>query len=173
MVTHDLDSLYSICDRIAALADGKVVPRAHFDVLASSHPWVCAYFHGKRRVLRVHLWPGAPGRMVRRRRIGRGMRETAWPAKGERARGLERQARSDGNPCELRLIGIYPVVAVALVLSIGFGAEKPGGRKTYKIIFTGSISGSQITASFSLMGSGWARSARSLCCYKIPPKSTR
>jgi phospholipid/cholesterol/gamma-HCH transport system ATP-binding protein len=49
MVTHDLDSLYSICDRIAALADGKVVAEGPVStMLASRHPWVHAYFHGKR-----------------------------------------------------------------------------------------------------------------------------
>ncbi|MBX9757964.1 MAG: ABC transporter ATP-binding protein [Beijerinckiaceae bacterium] len=49
MVTHDLDSLYSICDRIAALADGKVVAAGTVqDLLASQHPWVRSYFHGKR-----------------------------------------------------------------------------------------------------------------------------
>jgi len=49
MVTHDLDSLYSICDRIAALADGKVIAAGPLPVmLASDHPWLRAYFHGKR-----------------------------------------------------------------------------------------------------------------------------
>lgn len=49
MVTHDLDSLYSICDRIAALAQGKVVAAGDIhDMLASDHPWVRSYFHGKR-----------------------------------------------------------------------------------------------------------------------------
>jgi phospholipid/cholesterol/gamma-HCH transport system ATP-binding protein len=49
MVTHDLDSLYAICDRIAALADGKVVAEGPVStMLASGHPWVHAYFHGKR-----------------------------------------------------------------------------------------------------------------------------
>jgi phospholipid/cholesterol/gamma-HCH transport system ATP-binding protein len=49
MVTHDLDSLYSICDRIAALADGKVIAAGTLPVmLASDHPWLRAYFHGKR-----------------------------------------------------------------------------------------------------------------------------
>ncbi|MFN3892429.1 MAG: ABC transporter ATP-binding protein [Beijerinckiaceae bacterium] len=49
MVTHDLDSLYSICDRIAALADKKVVVTGAIeDMLACEHPWVRAYFHGKR-----------------------------------------------------------------------------------------------------------------------------
>ncbi|HEY8579458.1 MAG TPA: ATP-binding cassette domain-containing protein, partial [Beijerinckiaceae bacterium] len=49
MVTHDLDSLYSICDRIAALADGKVIATGSVaDLLASDHPWLRAYFHGER-----------------------------------------------------------------------------------------------------------------------------
>ncbi len=49
MVTHDLGSLYSICDRIAALADGKVIAvGAVAQMLASDHPWLRAYFHGKR-----------------------------------------------------------------------------------------------------------------------------
>lgn len=49
MVTHDLDSLYSICDRIAALADGKVIAVGSInEMLASDHPWLRSYFHGKR-----------------------------------------------------------------------------------------------------------------------------
>lgn len=49
MVTHDLDSLHTVCDRIAALADGKIVAIGPIqDVLASTHPWVKAYFRGKR-----------------------------------------------------------------------------------------------------------------------------
>lgn len=49
MVTHDLDSLYSICDRIAALAEGKVIAEGPIEtMLASQHPWLRAYFHGKR-----------------------------------------------------------------------------------------------------------------------------
>ena len=49
MVTHDLDSLYAICDRIAALADGKVIAAGPMaTMLASDHPWLRSYFHGKR-----------------------------------------------------------------------------------------------------------------------------
>jgi phospholipid/cholesterol/gamma-HCH transport system ATP-binding protein len=49
MVTHDLDSLYSICDTIAALADGKVIAEGPLStMLASDHPWLRAYFHGRR-----------------------------------------------------------------------------------------------------------------------------
>jgi phospholipid/cholesterol/gamma-HCH transport system ATP-binding protein len=49
MVTHDLNSLQAVCNRVAALADGKIAavgPLA--SVVASDHPWVRAYFHGAR-----------------------------------------------------------------------------------------------------------------------------
>jgi phospholipid/cholesterol/gamma-HCH transport system ATP-binding protein len=49
MVTHDLDSLYSICDRVAALGEGRVIAEGTLDaLLASDHPWLRAYFHGVR-----------------------------------------------------------------------------------------------------------------------------
>jgi phospholipid/cholesterol/gamma-HCH transport system ATP-binding protein len=49
MVTHDLASLNTVCDRVAALADGKIVAIGPMrDLLQSGHPWVRAYFHGKR-----------------------------------------------------------------------------------------------------------------------------
>ena len=49
MVTHDLESLYTACDRIAVLADGKVVADGSIPVmLESEHPWVRTYFQGKR-----------------------------------------------------------------------------------------------------------------------------
>ena len=49
MVTHDLDSLYSICDRVAALARGKVIAIGPIsELLKSDDPWLKAYFHGKR-----------------------------------------------------------------------------------------------------------------------------
>jgi phospholipid/cholesterol/gamma-HCH transport system ATP-binding protein len=49
MVTHDLESLYTACDRIAALADGKVVAEGPMQVmLECDHPWVRTYFQGKR-----------------------------------------------------------------------------------------------------------------------------
>ena len=49
MVTHDLASLNTVCDRVAALAEGKVVAIGSMSsLLQSDHPWVQAYFHGKR-----------------------------------------------------------------------------------------------------------------------------
>jgi phospholipid/cholesterol/gamma-HCH transport system ATP-binding protein len=49
MVTHDLDSLNEVCDRIAVLADGKVVVDGPMPaMLACEHPWVKSYFRGRR-----------------------------------------------------------------------------------------------------------------------------
>jgi phospholipid/cholesterol/gamma-HCH transport system ATP-binding protein len=49
MVTHDLDSLHTACDRIAVLGNGKIIAEGTMaDMLASQHPWLREYFHGKR-----------------------------------------------------------------------------------------------------------------------------
>ena len=49
MVTHDLDSLHTICDRIAVLSEGKIGEAGTMaTMLASQHPWLRAYFHGAR-----------------------------------------------------------------------------------------------------------------------------
>jgi len=61
MITHDLDSLYTICDRVAVLADKKVVATAPVTELEhSDHPWVQEYFLGPR------------GRAAARAQTGRG-----------------------------------------------------------------------------------------------------
>ncbi|HVZ30450.1 MAG TPA: ATP-binding cassette domain-containing protein, partial [Asticcacaulis sp.] len=53
MITHDLDSLYAICDEIAVLADRQVVAKDRVEVLEKSeHPWIHDYFHGPRSRLR-------------------------------------------------------------------------------------------------------------------------
>jgi len=49
MVTHDLDSLHAVCDRIAVLGEGRVITEGSIEtMLASEHPWVKSYFRGKR-----------------------------------------------------------------------------------------------------------------------------
>jgi phospholipid/cholesterol/gamma-HCH transport system ATP-binding protein len=49
MVTHDLDSLHRVCDRIAVLGDGKIIEAGTMDkMLESKHPWLMSYFHGDR-----------------------------------------------------------------------------------------------------------------------------
>jgi len=55
MITHDLNTLAAVCDRVAALADGKIVALGPLSsVLASYHPWVRTYFHGARAQM-LHL----------------------------------------------------------------------------------------------------------------------
>ncbi|WP_411290220.1 ABC transporter ATP-binding protein [Sphingorhabdus sp.] len=49
LITHDLDTLYAICDRVAVLADQKVVAvGAIEELLAIKHPWINEYFSGPR-----------------------------------------------------------------------------------------------------------------------------
>jgi phospholipid/cholesterol/gamma-HCH transport system ATP-binding protein len=49
MVTHDLDSLYTACDRIAVLGNGKIIAAGSIaEMKASRHPWLNQYFNGKR-----------------------------------------------------------------------------------------------------------------------------
>lgn len=49
MVTHDLDSLYAICDRIAVLAEKKVLVTGTIaEMMTQEHPWIKEYFHGPR-----------------------------------------------------------------------------------------------------------------------------
>ncbi len=63
MITHDLDSLYTITDQVAVLADKKVVAMAPVRELEKSdHPWIQEYFGGPR------------GRMASGLRAARGAR---------------------------------------------------------------------------------------------------
>jgi phospholipid/cholesterol/gamma-HCH transport system ATP-binding protein len=48
MVTHDLDSLIAICDRIAVLVDKKVRVGTMAELMQDPHPWIQEYFHGPR-----------------------------------------------------------------------------------------------------------------------------
>lgn len=49
LITHDLDTLYAICDRVAVLADHKVIGIGTIEeLLATDHPWIKEYFGGPR-----------------------------------------------------------------------------------------------------------------------------
>lgn len=49
LITHDLDTLHAICDRVAVLADGKVIAVGTIpELLESRHPWIQEYFNGPR-----------------------------------------------------------------------------------------------------------------------------
>ncbi|MGN6112048.1 MAG: ABC transporter ATP-binding protein [Luteimonas sp.] len=49
LITHDLDTLYAICDRVAVLADRRILAVAPVEELERlEHPWVQEYFNGPR-----------------------------------------------------------------------------------------------------------------------------
>lgn len=48
MITHDMDSLLNICDRIAVLVDKKIIVDKTENILKNPHPWIQEYFHGTR-----------------------------------------------------------------------------------------------------------------------------
>ena len=48
LVTHDLDTLFAICDRVAVLVDNKIRVGTLAQHLKDDHPWIHSYFHGPR-----------------------------------------------------------------------------------------------------------------------------
>ncbi len=49
LITHDLDTLYEICDRVAVLAEKQVIAVGTIpELLALDHPWIQEYFNGPR-----------------------------------------------------------------------------------------------------------------------------
>ena len=49
LITHDLDTLYEICDRVAVLADKKVIAVGTIpELIETGHPWITEYFTGPR-----------------------------------------------------------------------------------------------------------------------------
>lgn len=49
LITHDLDTLYAICDRVAVIADKKVIAVGTIpELLALDHEWIQEYFRGPR-----------------------------------------------------------------------------------------------------------------------------
>ncbi len=115
MVTHDLDSLHTVCDRIAVLADGKIIAAGNMDaMLASEHPWLKAYFRGKRSRA------GACGRTRR------------WPRRNcKRRRSMETRAN-------YTLIGLFTLVVIAGVFGFVFWFQ--GGGAAAIAAITGSPS---------------------------------
>lgn len=64
LITHDLDTLYAICDRVAVIADRRVIAVGRIDdLLATDHPWIHEYFSGPRgRAARLGHQPEQQGK---------------------------------------------------------------------------------------------------------------
>jgi phospholipid/cholesterol/gamma-HCH transport system ATP-binding protein len=53
MVTHDLDTIYRICNRVGVIVDGRMIAGTLEEIEHHEHPWIREYFHGARgRVVR-------------------------------------------------------------------------------------------------------------------------
>lgn len=48
IITHDLDTLFTVCDKVAVLVDKKIRIDTIENLLQSDHPWIREYFHGPR-----------------------------------------------------------------------------------------------------------------------------
>lgn len=48
IITHDPDTIVTVCDRIAVIVDKKVVADTLDGIMKNEHPWIRAYFHGPR-----------------------------------------------------------------------------------------------------------------------------
>jgi phospholipid/cholesterol/gamma-HCH transport system ATP-binding protein len=61
LITHDLDTLYAICDRVAVLADRKVIAVGTIpELLALDHEWIQEYFRGPRGRAAIDAGAGGP-----------------------------------------------------------------------------------------------------------------
>jgi phospholipid/cholesterol/gamma-HCH transport system ATP-binding protein len=48
MITHDLDTIMTTCDRVAVLVDKKMIVDTLKGIVQNPHPWIHDYFHGAR-----------------------------------------------------------------------------------------------------------------------------
>jgi phospholipid/cholesterol/gamma-HCH transport system ATP-binding protein len=55
IITHDVDTLVTICDRVAMLVDRKVTVGTIDDMMQSDHPWIRDYFNGPRMRAAMHI----------------------------------------------------------------------------------------------------------------------
>jgi phospholipid/cholesterol/gamma-HCH transport system ATP-binding protein len=56
MITHDLDTIMTTCDRVAVLVDKKIIVDTLDGIVQNPHPWIHEYFHGPRaRAARASL----------------------------------------------------------------------------------------------------------------------
>ena len=48
MITHDLDSIFRICNRVGVIVDRRMVVDDLEHIVDHPHPWIRSYFHGER-----------------------------------------------------------------------------------------------------------------------------
>ncbi len=50
MITHDLDTIFRVCNRVGVIVDGRMISGTLEEILRHDHPWIREYFHGERGV---------------------------------------------------------------------------------------------------------------------------
>jgi phospholipid/cholesterol/gamma-HCH transport system ATP-binding protein len=48
MITHDLDTIFRVCNRVGVIVDGKMISGTLEEIARNDHPWIRDYFHGER-----------------------------------------------------------------------------------------------------------------------------
>jgi phospholipid/cholesterol/gamma-HCH transport system ATP-binding protein len=48
MITHDLDTIFRVCNRVGVIVDGKMISGTLDEIVRHEHPWIRDYFHGER-----------------------------------------------------------------------------------------------------------------------------
>ncbi len=48
MITHDLDTIFRVCNRVGVIVDGKMIIGTLEEIMKNGHPWIRDYFHGER-----------------------------------------------------------------------------------------------------------------------------
>jgi phospholipid/cholesterol/gamma-HCH transport system ATP-binding protein len=48
MITHDLDTIYRVCNRVGVIVDGRMIAGTLEEIVRNDHPWIRDYFHGER-----------------------------------------------------------------------------------------------------------------------------
>lgn len=48
MITHDLDTIFRVCNRVGVIVDGKMISGTLDEIVRNDHPWIRGYFHGER-----------------------------------------------------------------------------------------------------------------------------
>jgi phospholipid/cholesterol/gamma-HCH transport system ATP-binding protein len=48
MITHDLDTIFRVCDRLGVIVDGRMISGTLEEIERHDHPWIREYFHGER-----------------------------------------------------------------------------------------------------------------------------
>jgi phospholipid/cholesterol/gamma-HCH transport system ATP-binding protein len=48
MITHDLDTIFRVCNRVGVIVDGKMITGTLEEIVRNEHPWIQEYFHGER-----------------------------------------------------------------------------------------------------------------------------